>query len=922
MPKTTLEVGELTLLVPDGRSRYNGTRIKLRCDALAYDASKAVMMVSASGSESSVKAFAAALRSDRRLTVDVKWSDRDVSGLYQNREGYKVYRNRLIPSLGIWQIVAVTKAPEFLPVVSEATVYELLRSDQFTTPIVREWMPYLMTKFRQHKYLRMHAGFGCSAGEFVGSTEDLDKIVSEGVAGGHLPIGGRTGRLSARSQLRKVVKSLDDYFLRYGWLLGKQAEMSLDPLHVPGQDSLIQCPLIRQLYPAQAHVVSAGVKALQRQDALMIAAECGTGKSSLGSAIFHTYANGKKYRALVFAPGHLCGFAGKWQREIEETIPGAIVRCIGSWEEVVALDRNEPRLGAEWWIIGRDKAKLGAAWRPSYNTLEHEPGMIRCPGCGGILVDNDLGPMKPDALDRRHRKCEKVLRVEAYVPVVRDGKTKIEPKYAPGDGCGEQLWQMTGEVWRYAPARYIKRRLKGFFDYLVLDEFHEEKSDASAQANAAGSLVSACKKVVALSGTMAGGYAWHLKHLLFRMAPRSLVQEGFTWKGSTAFNERYGRIETVITEKSDHGTSNRQSHGSSSKKSTKYVRPGIMPGLFGKHLIDKSVYLSLDEVADGLPELHEDCIAVAPDEEMGREYRRIEDELKAVLRQMVARGDRRLLGAFLQTLLAYPDNPFGWSQVGYWENGTFIPVVEPKNLDPSIIRPKERALIDLCLAEHAAGRQVWVYCQYTQTYDVQVRVEKLLRNAGLKVGSLRSSCPVDRREEWIAKHGPDVHVCVSHPVLVETGLDLFDKGGAHNFSTLVFFETGYSLFNLRQASRRSWRIGQTLPCKVVYLFYAGTMQERAMALMGKKLAASEALEGKFSSEGLIALSGEDTGSVEVQLAKSLSERMDPAAIRRQWSRVCSAPAVVLPISPPEPEEVVADSDEPSPFGPVQRELFA
>src|ERR1700681_3970805 len=89
---------------------------------------------------------------------------------------------------------------------------------------------------------------------------------------------------------------------------------------------------------------------------------------------------------------------------------------------------------------------------------------------------------------------------------------------------------------------------------------------------------------------------------------------------------------------------------------------------------------------------------------------------------------------------------------------------------------------------------------------------------------------------------------VSHPRLVETGLDLFDKGGRHNFPTICFYETGYNLFTLRQASRRSWRIGQREPCRIVYFHYENTMQQRAMALMGKKLTAAQALEGSFSTE--------------------------------------------------------------------------
>src|SRR5207248_4700814 len=122
--------------------------------------------------------------------------------------------------------------------------------------------------------------------------------------------------------------------------------------------------------------------------------------------------------------------------------------------------------------------------------------------------------------------------------------------------------------------------------------------------------------------------------------------------------------------------------------------------------------------------------------------------------------------------------------------------------------------------------------QFTDKHDVQGRLESLLKQAGLQVGILRASVPLSQREAWIADHAPHLDVVVSHPRLVETGLDLFDKSGRHNFPTICFYETGYNLFTLRQASRRSWRIGQRAACRIVYFFYKGTMQERAMALMG------------------------------------------------------------------------------------------
>ena len=90
-----------------------------------------------------------------------------------------------------------------------------------------------------------------------------------------------------------------------------------------------------------------------------------------------------------------------------------------------------------------------------------------------------------------------------------------------------------------------------------------------------------------------------------------------------------------------------------------------------------------------------------------------------------------------------------------------------------------------------------------------------------------------------------------HPRLVETGLDLI------GFPTLYFFETGYSLHTLRQASRRSWRIGQKLPVRVKFFAYDGTMQNNCIRLMGKKLLVALMMEGKFSGEGLQSIDADE-----------------------------------------------------------------
>ncbi len=42
------------------------------------------------------------------------------------------------------------------------------------------------------------------------------------------------------------INELDSYLERYGALLGKQAQQSLAPLHVPGRDPLSPCSLQRK----------------------------------------------------------------------------------------------------------------------------------------------------------------------------------------------------------------------------------------------------------------------------------------------------------------------------------------------------------------------------------------------------------------------------------------------------------------------------------------------------------------------------------------------------------------------------------------------------------------------------------------------------------------------------------------------------
>jgi hypothetical protein len=890
------EVGSLAFEVFGSGRRATASRFKVHCDAVGlYD--DEILLLSVVGPETSVKALTAGLRASgpdqQRIDYAAHVGGVHAAHLTKCEAGYKVYRTKL--GYGLWHVLFHARRDGFMPVLNEETVWQQIRGDRFTTPLLRAWMPWLYDEMKRRGDLIELTQSGCQAGLLLAEGEALDALVSEGVRNGSLAINGQTARSIHEHQPRAEdgVQSLDDYLRTYGPLLGQQAERSLEPLHVPGRDPLPAMNLLRLPFEAQAHVIEATCKALRRQKALLLVGEMGTGKTLMAMAAIHAHAAGRAYRALVFCPGQLLN---KWQREIRQTISDVEVIPIHTWKNLLSKDRATRPTGAEWYIIARDRAKLGARWQPAYLRRATDAGFLRCPQCGLRLVDDQRNPLQVGSpgkegrsgsgLWKRRTRCEWVLTNH------RDQK---DPQAADSEhlvrGCGSPLWQMNGELRRYEPALFIKRHLRHFFTYLILDEVHEEKGSDTAQGHAAAALAASCRKVIALTGTLIGGYAEHLRPLLYRLAPGSLIQEGLGWSQATAFNERYGRIETRITERSasQREDDNRMSRGS--KSTTKSVRPGVMPPLFGRHLIDKTVFLGLAEVADNLPPLEEECVPVSMDAELATAYRQqLEEPLAEAIKAMMRRKDRRLLGTMVQSLLAYPDYPFGWGPIGYHDRGdngglgAFVTVAHPPNLAEERIRPKEQALIDLIQSERAKGRKVWVYVQYTDKHDVQGRLGQLLRQAGLRVGLLRSSVALAQREEWISRHGPRLDVVISHPRLVETGLDLFDKERTYNFPTICFYESGYSLFTLRQAARRSWRIGQTQACRVVYLHYEATMQGRAMALMGKKLTAAQALEGSFSSEGIVAMAGEDA-NIEIALARSLVERMDEGDARRVWGKV-------------------------------------
>ena len=201
--------------------------------------------------------------------------------------------------------------------------------------------------------------------------------------------------------------------------------------------------------------------------------------------------------------------------------------------------------------------------------------------------------------------------------------------------------------------------MRGFFDLLVGDEIHEYKGRGSAQGIAAGVLADACRTSLTLTGTLTGGYSSTLFHLLYRFSPE--IRTEFGRSDEHRWIQRYGFEEHTIGKPDNDSVEDGRYSRRRKYRKTVRERPGLAPSaLF--HLIGNTVFLRLSDVASGLPPYEEQVLLCSMDAEPDSigytqhgAYNHVFDKLREALADALAKGSKRLLAAYLQTLLAYPD---------------------------------------------------------------------------------------------------------------------------------------------------------------------------------------------------------------------------------------------------------------------------
>jgi hypothetical protein len=690
--------------------------------------------------------------------------------------------------------------------------------------------------------------------------------------------------------------------------------------------------LLRKPYPAQTLAMMGLVRRWQQARAGAVIAECGTGKTLISLGAVQTHAEDRPFTALAMVPPQL---VEKWCREAMLTLPRVRVFIIDGLRtptnsnshhgvnEVklrnkrivreglrtslseLRLRKTSPSARKRWdsicsspalFVVGRDRAKLGYFWRHAYQ-------VARCGRYQGSVVNPDSG--SPVYLGS---EGERLLAMDFK-------KAKLSEMLGQGEGANHArrplysaLWQADGKkIRRFAPIDFIGRYMSdGFFDYAIADEVHELKGGDTAQGNALGTLAASARHIAVLTGTLLGGYADELFNILFRLGASRMLEEGFEYgeAGVRAFTEIYGLLEKItVIEPADNACSE-------ARVTTRVRhRPGASPLLFGRFLMSLGAFVSLEDISDALPPYREEIVSVEMDQPLQKAYEDMEQDIKKAFREH--RGNQSVASVALNALLAYPDRPFGFGDLIGCEFNPETQRREPfliaatRDLAEDFVYAKERRLVEEIKSSLERGRKVQVYAVYTQKRDVTRRLESILVKEGIRVAVLTTQVAPEEREAWYERQlRSGVQVVIGHPRLVQTGLDLWAM------PDIFFYETGYSIYTLRQASRRSWRIGQWANVNVKFFYYAGTMQEACLRLMGKKLLVSLAMEGKFATDGLQSIDeGDDilmAMARELVTEKGIGESADAV-----WKRLVEKQAEVIGVRATEtsPSGMEADAPE-------------
>lgn len=385
-------------------------------------------------------------------------------------------------------------------------------------PLIPEFKDYILEEcFKQKilvqlEVLSASVHFDAYMLEVRNDEKEIEEIVNSGLKTGRISIPGAVPNSGFDN-----IFTVSQYLNKYGITIANRIRESFNPLFDPATEHI--CERLNEinvtlkknvgysLYPAQLAVAEALKRRLDRSKVGLVVAECGSGKTKIGSVALAAHQNGKKCFNVILCPSHV---TKKWVREIEETLPNTKAQVVYS---LLDIDRayEEYQSGKEtmYIVLSKERARDGYMRKPIavYSRIKRtyvcpycgKPIMMeinddgthykvhadqfyfkkettqnhKCEECGEVL----WGVLNPDDHNIRHNDWVKiggygfVYRDFAYRHLEKTKDQKVLLKLEEIIDNPDRVFIARGAYSRYSMSDYIAERFKKI-DGVVLDELH------------------------------------------------------------------------------------------------------------------------------------------------------------------------------------------------------------------------------------------------------------------------------------------------------------------------------------------------------------------------------------------------------------------------------------------------------------------
>ena len=291
----------------------------------------------------------------------------------------------------------------FCPTGDQRRLFEEL-DRKTAAPLIPEFQDYVLNSLRQRGDLRqlevisLKERIDAWVLDLKPQDQNVVEVLEQGLQSGAIQIPGAVPNMpDGFENVENVTGYLNTFGVTVADRIRNQFMPLFDPAKEPLSDEVLainDCIMSRvgySLYDAQLAVAEAVKRQLARKRVALIIAECGSGKTKIGStalgALHGLWADqkrkdGRKSFGIVMCPSHV---TQKWVREIGETLPdtyGMVVRTIRDLNRLYAMYEEGDK--SVFAVFSKEQARDGYMRYPAVRWNRRRRAFL-CPDCDGVI---------------------------------------------------------------------------------------------------------------------------------------------------------------------------------------------------------------------------------------------------------------------------------------------------------------------------------------------------------------------------------------------------------------------------------------------------------------------------------------------------------------------------------------------------------